>query len=60
MVKPYKRKGKRVKGYNKTMDFKTTSGYKKWLAYGHIHGVFKKVPGYTRVKIRGKVHKVQH
>lgn len=58
-VKPYKRKGRQVKGYNKTINFKTTAGYKKWLAYGHIHGVFKK-PGHVRVKIHGKVHKVKH
>jgi len=41
----------------KTIHFKKKSGYKKWLAYGHMHKVFK---GKKRVTIGGKSHKVQH
>lgn len=49
-----KRKKKRV------MDFKSKEDYKRWLAYGHARGVFKKTPGHTKVKIRGKPYKVKH
>lgn len=41
-------------------NFKNASAYKKWLAYGHMHGEFEKSPGNTPVKIMGKKHKVQH
>lgn len=64
MAKSYIRKGRKVRGYatrrkTKTLNFKTKEGYKKWIAYGHIHGVFKK-HGHTNIKIRGKAHKVIH
>jgi hypothetical protein len=43
----------------KTLNFKSKGGYKKWLAYGHMH-----VPdfgkGKQRIKIAGKTHKVKH
>lgn len=42
-----------------TMHFKSTAGYHKWLAYGHMHGKFK-VAGVKRVIIRGRVHNVKH
>lgn len=43
----------------KTVNFKSRSAYKKWLAYGHIHVKgFGKTP--EKVKIRGKSHKVKH
>jgi hypothetical protein len=43
-----------------TRNFKSASGYKKWLAYGHMH-----VPGFgatttQKIKIKGKSHKVSH
>lgn len=41
-------------------NFKTAKAYHKWLAFGHIHGVFARVPGVQIVKIRGKRHKVKH
>lgn len=41
-------------------NFKSTAAYKKWLAYGQIHGVFKNTPGNTPVKIKGKTHRVKH
>jgi len=41
-------------------DFKSETDYKKWLAYGHIHGEFEKSPGNTPVKIAGKTKKVEH
>lgn len=44
----------------KTMNFKSTEAYRKWLAHGHIHGDFKKSPGNTPVKIKGKAKKVKH
>jgi hypothetical protein len=42
------------------MNFKNIGKYKKWLAYGHIHGSFKRSPGNTPVRIRGKARKVKH
>lgn len=42
------------------MNFKDKAHYKKWLAFGHMHGAFKKSPGNTPVKIKGKSHKVKH
>jgi len=44
----------------RTLNFKTTAGYKRWLAYGHIHKVFEKAPGNSKILIKGKIHKVQH
>jgi hypothetical protein len=47
----------------KTLHFKSKEGYRRWLAYGHIHGAFKKhrkASKYPRVKIRGKTHRVRH
>ena len=44
----------------KTRNFKSEKAYKKWAAYGNIHGDFAKTPGNTRVTIRGKKHKVNH
>jgi hypothetical protein len=43
-----------------TKNFKSKDAYKKWLAYGHIHGQFAKTPGHQRIKIHGKRHKVHH
>lgn len=42
------------------MNFKSKKNYSKWLAYGHIHNVFKATPGDQLIKIRGKKHKVKH
>lgn len=39
--------------------FKSIAGYKRWLAYGHMSGVFK-VPGSQKVFIRGLLRKVKH
>jgi len=41
-------------------NFGSKTGYKKWLAFGHIHKVFEKSPGNTPVKIKGKAKKVMH
>jgi len=42
-----------------TRNFKSKAGYKRWLAYGHIHVKgFGKTP--EKIKIRGKSHKVSH
>lgn len=41
-------------------NFKSAGAYKRWLAYGHMHGSFAKSPGNTPVKIQGKPKKVQH
>jgi hypothetical protein len=41
-------------------NFKSKEAYRKWLAYGHIHGQFAATPGSQKVKIRGKPHKVHH
>jgi len=42
------------------MNFKSKVGYKRWLAYGHMHGDFAKVPGNQPVSIKGKSHDVEH
>jgi len=44
----------------KALNFKSQKSYKKWLAFGHASGDFKRVPGNQKIKIRGKKHKVQH
>lgn len=41
-------------------DFSNKSDYNKWLAYGHMHGDFKKAPGNEKVSISGEHHKVNH
>lgn len=41
-------------------NFKSPAAYKKWLAYGHMHGQFEKTPGNQPVKIQGEPHKVNH
>jgi len=43
-----------------TLHFKNKVGYGKWLAYGHIHGDFAKVPGEQKIMIAGKPHLVKH
>lgn len=40
--------------------FKSKTAYKKWAAFGAIHGVFKATPGNQKVFIKGKLHKVKH
>lgn len=40
-----------------TLHFKTKKGYHKWLAFGHIHRVFKRRKG-EKIVIRGRKHKV--
>jgi len=42
------------------MKFKNKANYKKWLAYGHMHGQFEKTPGHQPVSIGGKKHHVEH
>ena len=44
----------------KVMHFRSKEAYRKWLAYGHIHGHFERTPGHVKVYIRGKPHKVKH
>lgn len=44
----------------KTLHFKNKENYRKYLAYGHIHGDFARVPGYQNIMIGGKKHKVIH
>jgi len=44
----------------KKMNFSSEKAYKKWLAYGHMHGIFERTPGHVKVYIRGKPHKVKH
>ncbi len=45
---------------NKPKNFKNPEAYKKWLAYGHMHGQFERTPGNTPVKVAGKPKKVKH
>lgn len=56
----------------RTLHFKSRAGYRKWLAYGHMRtktgkmakvrsrSVFASTPGYSKIAIRGKFHKVTH
>jgi hypothetical protein len=41
-------------------NFKSNAAYDRWLAAGHMHGFFKRSPGNTPVKIKGKPRKVKH
>ena len=38
--------------------FKSATGYKKWNAYRHIHGIA--APNLKEVVVAGKKHKVKH
>jgi hypothetical protein len=42
------------------LHFKSVAAYKRYLAYGNIHKVFKHKVPYNRIMIRGKLHKVTH
>ena len=44
----------------RSLNFKSTGNYHKWLAFGHMHQVFEQTPGNTSIKIRGKKHRVSH
>ena len=58
----------------KSLNFKSKTAYKKWLAYGHMHtktgkyvlakkgrkSLFATTPGNVKVLIKGKAHKVKH
>lgn len=45
----------------KTLHFKSKSGFRRWTAYGHMHGAMgHKRKGFPTVKIRGKTHRVKH
>lgn len=58
----------------KTLHFKNKEGYRKYLAYGHLRtktgltvskkkgrvNVFAATPGYQKIVIAGKSHKVTH
>ncbi len=44
----------------KKMNFRSKKAYRKWLAYGHIHGVFERTSGHVKVSIRGRLHRVKH
>ena len=57
MIKEGSKMMKRSKPKDGYIDFKTKEDYNKWLAYGHIHHVFK---GKQPVRVAGKVVKVKH
>ena len=44
----------------KSMNFRSRRAYGRWLAYGHIHSVFKRRKGNVRVSIRGRRRRVSH
>lgn len=44
----------------KTLHFKSKEAYRKYLAFGNIHKVFKHKAPYSKIVIRGKAHKVKH
>lgn len=55
-----------------TLHFKSKEAYRKWLAYGHMRtktglkvregrkSLFKATPGYQKIAIGGRPHKVLH
>jgi hypothetical protein len=43
-----------------TLHFKSGEGYRKWLAFGHIHKVFEKTAGHQKIVLRRKPHRVEH
>jgi len=43
-----------------TMNFKSKAAYIRWVKYGQATGVFAKVPGHQKIRIKGKYHKVDH
>lgn len=59
---------------SRTLHFKSKEGYRKWLAYGHLRtkkglnvhahkgrkSLFAATPGYSKIIIKGKPHKVIH
>lgn len=42
------------------MNFRSLKAYRAWLAYGHLHGLFKKTLGHQAISIKGKKRVVQH
>ena len=44
----------------KALNFKSKAAKNRWMAYGHVSGVFARTPGNTPIKIRGKSVKVNH
>ena len=58
----------------RTLNFKSKEAYRKWIAFGHAKtktglkvtaktgrkSLFAATPGYTKIKIKGKAHKVKH
>lgn len=44
----------------KTLHFKSKKNYLKWVAFGHIHHVFKGKGTGVNVKIHGHYHKIKH
>jgi len=44
----------------RTMHFKSHADYSKWLAYGHMHGLFEETPGNTTILIHNLKHHVRH
>lgn len=56
----------------KAMKFKSKAAYKRWVAWGHMHGksgkpvksakksVMATTPGHQKIKIRGKSYKPKH
>lgn len=43
-----------------TLHFKNKEAYRKYLAYGHIHGDFERTAGNQKIVISGHKHKVKH
>ena len=44
----------------RTLHFRTRAEYRKWLAFGQMHGLFRKAPGHMKIVIGGRPHKVKH
>ncbi len=44
----------------KSMNFKSSAAYKKWLAYDKMHVTPGKSKNPVKVSIKGKSHKVDH
>ncbi len=44
---------------DKTLNFENKGAFQRYLAYGHMHGLFKK-PGSQTIHISGQPHRVSH
>jgi len=44
----------------RTLHFKSKEAYRKWTAYGQMHGEFRKAAGHSTIFVRGKKINPKH